>query len=256
MSGAIMEVAVDRVTVCKCCGGPAHSFGQVDFHKSCESRRREVLGPCGILIEYHRCPCCNFLFTTDFDGFSTDDLKRYIYNDDYIQVDPDYHEERPRTNAETLLELFPTVRPRRTLDYGGGSGRLEGILRDCGFGEVRTYDPFVEEFAERPEGRFDLIVCTEVLEHATQPRRVVEDIASLLDDPGLVVVSTLLQPADIAYQGLNWWYVGPRNGHVSLYTPASLRSLVHPLGLRFGSFNESWHVLMRDAIPAFARHWI
>ncbi|WP_168221517.1 class I SAM-dependent methyltransferase [Aquisphaera giovannonii] len=247
---------MDRIAACKCCGGPAPSFGRVDFHKSCESRRREVFPPSGILIEYHRCPSCRFLFTTDFDGFTADDLKRYIYNDDYIRVDPDYPEERPRINADNLSVLFPADRPRRTLDYGGGSGRLAELLRVRGFGEVRTYDPFVEAFAERPAGRFDLIVCTEVLEHATDPRRVLEDIAGLLDDPGMVLFTTLLQPPDLDSQGLGWWYVGPRNGHVSLFTAESLDRLAEPLGLHLASFNDSWHVLLRDRIPDFARRFV
>jgi 2-polyprenyl-6-hydroxyphenyl methylase/3-demethylubiquinone-9 3-methyltransferase len=76
-----------------------------------------------------------------------------------------------------------------------------------------------------------------------------------LTDTGLILFSTLLQPIEIEQQGLNWWYAGPRNGHVSLYSRASLEQLVHPLGFRLGSFNEGLHVLIRE-IPDFARHFI
>ncbi len=74
-------------------------------------------------------------------------------------------------------------------------------------------------------------------------------------DPGLILFSTLLQPADIDRLGLNWWYAGPRNGHVSLYSRASLAKLVRRFGLKLGSFSESMHVLYRE-LPDFASHLI
>jgi Methyltransferase domain len=73
--------------------------------------------------------------------------------------------------------------------------------------------------------------------------------------PGLILFSTLLQPADIDHQGLNWWYAGPRNGHVSLYSRDSLERLVQPFGFKLGSFNDGMHVLFRE-VPDFAKHFI
>ena len=73
------------------------------------------------------------------------------------------------------------------------------------------------------------------------------DMNSLLAENGLILFSTLLQPADIDQQGLNWWYAGPRNGHVSLFSRASLGRLVDPFGLKLGSFNDNLHVLYRGA---------
>ena len=94
-----------------------------------------------------------------------------------------------------------------------------------------------------------------MLEHSTDPARTFADMNELLADPGLILFSTLLQPEDIDRQGLNWWYAAPRNGHVSLYTRASLAKVVRPFGLKFRSFNESMHVLYRE-VPDFASHLI
>ncbi len=204
MSTAVQPVEATKAT-CKCCGAMAYSYGFVDFHDNCESRRRKVLDPSGVLIRYFRCPSCHFVFSTDFDGFTHDDFRRHIYNDDYVLVDPDYREERPRSNAATLCNLFPGARPERVLDYGGGEGLLAELLGAAGFPRVETYDPFVPRFAARPTGRFDCIACFEVLEHATDPAGVFAEMSELLADPGLVLFSTLLQPADMAFQGLSWW---------------------------------------------------
>ena len=129
------------------------------------------------------------------------------------------------------------------------------MLRAAGFPHVETYDPFVPRFAARPTGRFDCITCFEVLEHTTNPAQVFAELDELLTEPGLVLFSTLLQPADMAFQGLSWWYASPRNGHVSLYTDASLRALAQPLGLALASFNESIHILLRG-LPGFASHFL
>jgi SAM-dependent methyltransferase len=244
-----------KQTPCKCCHAPALPYGVVDFHKNCESRRRQVLGISGVPIYYHRCPVCQFIFTTAFDHFTNEDFLQHIYNPEYLLVDPEYQEARPRRDAAFLCRLFSDIKPRRILDYGGGHGLLAELLRVEGFSQAETYDPFVPYYAARPRGRFDCVVCFEVVEHSTNPARIFAELSDLVTDPGLILVSTLLQPAEIDQLGLNWWYAAPRNGHVSLYSRTSLEKLVHPLGFQLGSFNDSLHVLIRE-LPDFARHFL
>jgi 2-polyprenyl-6-hydroxyphenyl methylase/3-demethylubiquinone-9 3-methyltransferase len=250
-----MQAICARVTTCKCCGAPAFPYGVVDFHKNCEIHRQKVLDVSGVPIYYFRCRECRFIFTIAFDQFSAEDFLLHVYNEDYLLVDPDYREARPRGNAELLRNLFSTARPRRILDYGGGNGVLAESIRSAGFAQVETYDPFVPRYSARPPGRFDCVVSFEVVEHSTDPVHSFADMNDFLADPGLILFSTLLQPHDIDQQGLNWWYAGPRNGHVSLYSRASLAKVVERFGLTLGSFNENLHVLFRD-VPDFARHFI
>jgi 2-polyprenyl-6-hydroxyphenyl methylase/3-demethylubiquinone-9 3-methyltransferase len=226
----------------------------VDFHKNCESRRRQVLSLSGVPIYYYRCPLCRFLFTTAFDHFSREDFNEHIYNADYVLIDPDYLDARPRANANGLTRLFGASRPARVLDYGGGNGRLGECLTAAGF-DVDIYDPLVDRFVHRPTGRYECILCLEVAEHSTRPAELFHDVNDLLSVNGIILLSTLLQPADIEQQGVNWWYLGPRNGHVSLFSRESLLKLVEPLGFHLASRDEGWHVLYRE-IPSFARHFI
>lgn len=242
------------VTVCKCCGDTASYFGSVDFHKNCEiAKGHNVLPPSGIAVPYHRCGNCGFLFTIVFDSFTPEDFGELVYNDDYALVDPDFAALRPQTNAAFLAELFSAYPQTRILDYGGGSGLTASLLRDAGFTDVTTYDPFVAAHSTRPEGRFDLIICFEVVEHSPDPHGTFADIDDLLAPDGIVLFSTLVQPADIESARLDWWYAAPRNGHLSLHSRESISQIARPLGFAFGSFNENLHVLFRT-VPAFARH--
>jgi SAM-dependent methyltransferase len=252
---SILQAVCAEMASCKCCGAAAMPYGVVDFHKNCEIYRRKVLGISGVPIYYHRCPACGFLFTTAFDDFTTDDFLRYVYNEEYALVDPDYREARALANADFLAHLFSWVRPRRILDYGGGNGTLAARLRDAGFPEVETYDPFVPRYSARPSGRFDCVVSFEVVEHSTDPQGTFADMGEFLDEPGLILFTTLLQPPDIDRLGLSWWYAGPRNGHVSLFSRDSLISLIEPFGFGLASFNDGVHILFRE-VPDFARHFL
>jgi 2-polyprenyl-6-hydroxyphenyl methylase/3-demethylubiquinone-9 3-methyltransferase len=149
------------------------------------------------------------------------------------------------------------------LDFGGGSGLLAERLRAGGF-RAETYDPF-SSFCELPDGSFDLITCFEVLEHLPWPRETVAAMVSLLKrspdsgevatEPslaGVILFSTLVQPADIERVGVSWWYAAPRNGHISLYSRAALTRLFGQFGLRVHSFNEVLHMAY-GRVPEFAR---
>src|SRR5439155_17083264 len=138
---------------CKVCGGAAAYFGSVDFNRNCGERQGVVLPAAGVPVPYHRCGKCGFLFTAAFDRFTPDDFRRFIYNDQYALVDPEYAGARPRTVARKFAQAFPALRSKRILDYGGGSGRLAELLRAERFAHVDVYDPFVERHAARPEGK-------------------------------------------------------------------------------------------------------
>jgi hypothetical protein len=241
------RLAINHVdlTPCKCCGADALPFGSADFNKSCEDHRGKPLPAAGLDVPYHRCVVCGFTFTVAFDDLSSAEFQEHVYNAQYVLVDPDFVEARPRNNAAWVDRSFlSTNRSARALDYGGGNGLLASLLRQLGNARTESYDPFYD--AVRPTGRFDLVTCFEVLEHTTTPYETLRDIRSLLGDRGLLVFSTLLQPEDFLTQGLAWWYAAPRNGHVSLYTRASLTALMKRLGLKWGSFNDHTHVAFRN----------
>jgi hypothetical protein len=240
---------------CKCCGAMASLYGVVDFNKNCEiARGKNVLPLSGIPIYYHRCPACGFLFTTAFDQFTHEQFRQWIYNDDYIKVDPDYAAGRPRGNAQFVAKLLGPAKSIRILDYGGGNGQLVAALREMGFENTQCYDPFVPASSTRPEGKFDCVLSFEVVEHSPTPKQTLGEMISLVNEPGIILFSTLFQPPQFDQVGLTWWYAGPRNGHLSLYSRRSMELLAQSFGYRLGSFNDVLHVLVK-VLPPFAAHW-
>lgn len=245
-----------EVMPCKICQQPSALFGFVDFNRNCQIPDAVKLPPMGTPVHYRRCSACGFLFTDAFDNWSQNDFRTHIYNAGYLAVDPGYLEERPRSNAALVKHLFGTHKEAlRVLDYGGGNDVLCSELRASGFAVATTFDPFVPEYAKPPAGKFDLVTCFETLEHMPDPLAGIGAIVANLADPGLVLFSTLLQPPNFDKLAMNWWYVGPRNGHISMFSRAALIKAWRSYGCKTGSFDNNLHVAFRT-VPEYARRLI
>jgi SAM-dependent methyltransferase len=242
----VLRPALATKTPCKICAAPSELFGVVDFHRPCLTPG--VVHPplSGVPVYYRRCPACGFLFTDAFDDWSEDEFKVRIYNDDYITVDPDYLTARPTANAGVVAGLWDAHKAgMRVLDYGGGNDVLCSALRGIGFSEAVTYDPMVPEHASRPNGKFDLVTCFETLEHLPDPLAGIARIAECVAEPGAVFYSTLTQPADFDRHGMLWWYIAPRNGHVSIFTKQALALAWARHGFKTAALNDGTHLAFR-----------
>ncbi|MGO9438391.1 MAG: class I SAM-dependent methyltransferase [Terracidiphilus sp.] len=252
MIANLQQVADLGPVACKVCGSPSPLYGVVDFHKSCIEAQGRRLALSGCPVYYARCQRCAFIFTTTFDSWDLAAFRERIYNDEYVVVDPDFVELRPSGNAKLVAASFPGAQNSISiLDYGGGEGVFSARLRDQGF-SAATYDPF-SSFNQLPAEKFDLITSFEVMEHVPSPKETVASMVSLLKQPGAILFSTLVQPAEFESIGLNWWYASPRNGHISLYSTTSLALLFQPHGMKVGSFSPDLHIAYAQ-IPPFAAH--
>lgn len=238
---------------CKICGGEAPHFGSTDFSRSCLETPENFLPRTGVCVHYYRCTACGFLFTDSFDDWPQEQFQHSIYNEDYAKVDPGYLYSRPINIAGSLIKAFyPWRDDIRLLDWGGGTGLLAESLRTAGFPVAETYDPFNPEFSTPQSATFNLITCYETLEHVPDPLGTISGIAARLAHPGLVMFTTLVQPEDIDQLRLDWGYAGPRNGHISLFSKAALKTAWATEGLVVHSLNDGVHIAFKE-LPGFAR---
>lgn len=248
---------IHRKEVCPVCGGKCLLYDIVDKNKSCAEIYGVHLPPSGMLIPYCRCVECGFVFAPTIAKWGLAEFEEHIYNEDYVLVDPEYVEERPRRSASLLQDMFRDGNlPIKHLDYGGGNGRLSEMLRQRGW-HSESYDPFVDRDTQVSQlGKYNLITAIEVFEHVPSPQQLMSALSSLVADDGIIFFTTLLSDGEILPQGqLGWWYASPRNGHISLYSRASLMVLAKRYGFVFGSFheNEGYHCMWRN-IPPWASH--
>jgi 2-polyprenyl-6-hydroxyphenyl methylase/3-demethylubiquinone-9 3-methyltransferase len=254
MSATQLGLRPTRATAlaCKICHGPAALFGVVDMHRPCEIPNGVRPPLSGVPIYYRRCATCGFLFTDAFDDWSIDQFKTHIYNDGYLAFDPDYAGKRPSGYASTVARLWAAHKANtRVLDFGGGNDVFSAALRVSGFLDAVTYDPMVSEHASRPDGKFDLVTCFETLEHVPDPVASIGAIVDYVAEPGAVFYSTLTQPDDLNDKGMSWWYVGPRNGHISLFSKQALQVAWGRHGFKTVSFDAGHHLAFRTLPDAW-----
>ena len=240
------------MTPCPICSGQTRLFDVVDFRISYpESHHPYELS--GQPIYYVQCVNCAYLFAPEFQRWTDRDFAERIYNADYVKLDPDFLEARPRNNAELLAALFRSdAADIRHVDYGGGAGFLSRMLSERGWNST-NYDPFMTPEG-MPSGRFDLVTAFEVFEHVVDIPRLIRDLTALLDEPGMLLFSTLLSDGRVTYgQRIDWWYVTPISGHIAFHSRQSLALLAARMGLQFGSFTENVHCFFRALPPWAAR---
>ena len=243
-----------KQTQCKCCNSSQANLWDVcDFHNHCHQPHLGIHAPLtGVGIYYYRCDVCEFIFTKDFDHFGNKGFSQYIYNDDYPKLDIDYAEKRPLITYSLIDHYFSANKQNMSiLDYGGGSGYLEKVLKDQGY-QADTYEPFGKNMATPTmEQKYQIIVSMEVLEHIDKPIEAIENMLNYLDtENGIILFSTLLQPPDIETLKTTWWYINPRGGHISFYTRHCFVTIFEKYGFHFYTNGSNLHMACKN-IPNF-----
>jgi hypothetical protein len=229
---------------CKICGKKVSFFDAVDLGMAVTHGYKYPLGPSGELVKYWLCDGCGFIFSDSFDSWTKEDFLKNIYNSDYVKVDPDYVEKRPREMGQWVADLLKNSKgPLSILDYGAGSGVLINELGKVGLADTFAWDPFSNP--ERPSRTFDVIICFEVLEHVVDPKIAFDDFGCFLSDGGVVLISTHLNPENIASIGSDWWYLGPRNGHISLYSQEAMNLMAQRSGFVLSTNRKEFHMLRK-----------
>ena len=95
------------------------------------------------------------------------------------------HQNPTKWRGTSLRQYIPDINQiikdkslNTILDYGCGKAQCH----DPNWNATK-YDPAVPEFSTKPEGRYDLVICTDVLEHIPVGglREVVDDIFNYSD---------------------------------------------------------------------------
>lgn len=234
---------------CKICNSNTAQFGFIDAGRHCNLQHPQLIPTKRAANLYLRCNKCQFIFTSDYDHFTHEQWKNEIYNADYHRVDPPYEKIRPKNNARIIRQLINECSERknpRILDYGSGSGVLKQELD--GVFKIDSYDPYVEMVSDAPTEKFDLVFCSEVFEHVTDPHHTLASIKKLLLPEGIILFTTSIQPDEVT---VDWHYIAPRNGHVSIYSKDSLRHLLESYHLNYVMLNSEWHMASADTQRSF-----
>src|SRR5512139_1759672 len=187
-----------------------------------------------------KCKACGFLFCDM--RFDDDEMKRlYLnYRDEiYTALREAYEPGYRKLNGELedeVINYFDKVesfilasapRPRRVLDWGGNNG-LNTPFKDA---KIDIYDigdkpPLFGKRVMQPEPPYDLIVCSNVLEHTPYPRQMVDEIRAYMDSNTALYIEVPKENPDYAA-----WHE-----HINRFNEQSLAKFIDVCGLEMLDF--------------------
>lgn len=105
---------------------------------------------------------------------------------------------------------------KNALDFGCGPGPVLNVLLNRLNMDVDIYDPYFFPKKVFQNKQYDLITCTEVLEHLKNPLSTLTLLEALLKENGILAVMTLFHTTSDDFS--KWWYRKDPT-HVCFYSP-------------------------------------
>lgn len=135
-------------------------------------------------------------------------------------------------------------RGKTALDYGSGPGDcvLAHVMREESGFSTDIYDVYFSPEKVFEGKQYDLITCTEVLEHLTQPLEVLGLLKQHLKPRGILALMTLFHPVGEDNPGgeeqfQDWWYRRDIT-HICYYRPRTFHEIGERLGMKLLTMDE------------------
>lgn len=151
--------------------------------------------------------------------------------------------------ARRWIEPWVIIRrPSSMLDYGAGQSRMVEMLRAKTLGVRHRFDPAISEINFVPHTHYDLVTCTDVLEHLDQHEipQVLKHIRSLTEH---AIIAADTRPADTTLPN-------GENAHATVQPPEWWASqissvfgsaeLIHVTGT--SAIFRTWHASALDRV--------
>jgi len=209
------------------------------------------------------CPLC--VCRDSVVPFARDAIREYLIcaNCDLVFVPPQYH---PAADVEKrrydmhhndpkdagyrrfLSQMADPLKARlpagaEGLDFGSGpTGALALLLEEAGF-RMNRYDPFYAPDAAILDREYDIVACSEVVEHFHQPAREWELLFRLVKPGGWLGIMTLLREHETDFT--TWWYCRDIT-HVCFYSRRTFEWTALRYGLAVEFIGASVALLSRQ----------
>lgn len=131
----------------------------------------------------------------------------------------------------------------KILDYGCGNAFItQYILKNSNFC-IDSYDPVFNNISL--DQKYDLIVCSEVVEHFRDPTLEFKKLFELLNDSGVLAISTSIFSKSINFD--TWYYVND-DTHFSIYSKSTIDYICKNFGFELCLLKEPRFIILKKSI--------
>lgn len=181
---------------------------------------------------YFRCSTCSLiqLSSEDHPSSSEEESEYLMHNND--PSDQGYRRFLGRVTNPALTWLNEHhVSTAWLLDFGCGPGpTISVVMKENGW-FMNNYDPIFFPESQLLEQLYDLIVCTEVVEHFFTPRAAWTELFALLKKTGRLMVMTQVSDKHSCTADFVLWHYIREQSHVSFYHTDTMQWLASEHGL-------------------------
>ncbi len=177
---------------------------------------------------YRRCDTCFATVMASEHRLSASGEREVYDLHNNGECDPGYRRFLSKLSEPLLDRMpFPDREHLRGLDFGCGPGpALAQMLTESGV-DMALYDPNYYPDKTVLERQYDLVTCTEVVEHLHHPAAVFRQLNDLLCPGGWLGVMTCFQTSDDKFAG---WHYRRDPTHVVFYREATMEWLAGRFG--------------------------
>ncbi|MBX9758621.1 MAG: class I SAM-dependent methyltransferase [Beijerinckiaceae bacterium] len=135
-------------------------------------------------------------------------------------------------NLPYILPLIDELKPASIIDFGCGQSSLADELAKATGARTVRYDPAIPQHSVKPEGKFDLLVNVDVLEHVPEDELepIIADMAAFAKDALIIIdmgPAVLILPdgrnAHVTQHDQDWWAM-KLGAHFPYLEPIRVRS--------------------------------
>ncbi|BBE30542.1 methyltransferase [Tepiditoga spiralis] len=176
---------------------------------------------------YYYCSNCEFISKAEESILSiTEEKNRYNYHNNSID-DIKYVNYFKKFLDTSVLKY---VKGKDGLDFGSGPSPVLSMIleKDYNF-KMDIYDLFYAPKKVYIGKKYDLITCTEVIEHLKYPMKYFNLFKNLLNKYGILAIMTSFHPKSV--EDFHKWYYKKDSTHISFFTENTMKIISKKTGL-------------------------
>lgn len=196
---------------CKICGGAMRKFYDKQFDD-----------------DYFYCLTCEYI-SKDEDKIVTKEIEKQKYDEHENSYENEGYVNMFRGFLDSTVMPF-VGDGKEGLDFGSGPGPVlsQLLTREYGY-DMTIYDLFYAPDTDYKSKQYDLLTCTEVVEHLKDPLSYFKLFKSLVKPGGVIGIMTLWHPKNDEI--FCDWHYRRDVTHISFFTPKTMEKIAELLDM-------------------------